>query len=209
MARWRQVAHGLIPGVCLLALSACSSMQPFPLPDGRLPNGEPAVDVAGFVRSLWPDAVPPAERTWRSVDFNTNVTWVTDTTARIEARGGPLTGIETVELRLLARAAGEGARLNYPRFKIIHLRDRNQASAGQLFGMPAFDAARTRHIGSYEDLVASRYERDWSMAPRAWTHPGLTAVVIFTREAPTRREPLFEVEQLYRNLVTDGEMEPR
>jgi putative transposase len=46
-------------------------------------------------------------------------------------------------------------------------------------------------------------------APRDWVHPGLTAAAIFTREAPTRRAPLFDVEQLYRNLVTDGEMEPR
>jgi hypothetical protein len=33
------------------------------------------------------------------------------------------------------------------------------------------------------------------------------AVVVFTEQAPTRRRPLFEVEDVYRNLVVDGEME--
>ena len=190
-----------------LALAGCGSMQPFPFPDGRTPDGEPVVDLWGVVRDFWPDPVAPEERTWRSVEFNTDVTWITDDTARIEARGGPLTGIETVELRLLARAAGEGAQRGASRFKIVHLRDRNYASAGRLFGGISYDAGRTTHIGSYPDLAASRYDRDWSAAPRAWTHPGLTAVVVFTDDAPTLRRPLFEVETVYRNLVADGVME--
>jgi hypothetical protein len=190
-------------GAGMLGASACA---PIPTPDWRLPDGEPVSDVAGFVRELWPDPVPPMERTWSKIEHNTAVTWITDDTARIEARGGPLTGIETVELRLLARAAGEGASRGASRFKIVHLRDRNYASAGRLFGMP-LEAGRTSHIGSYQDLAASRYERDWAAAPRAWAHPGLTAVVVFTEEQPTRRRPLFEVEDVYRNLVVDGVME--
>ena len=199
----------MAPG--LLALGGCSTMQPFPFPDGRLPDGEPVVDVVGALRELWPDPVPPAEQTWAKVESNTAVTWITDDTARIEARGGPLTGIETPKtpgsLRLLARAAAEGAERGRARFKIVHLRDRNYSAAGNLFGGLAFDAGRITHIGAYEDLAASRYDRDWSAAPRAWTHPGLTAVVVFTDEAPTRRRPLFEVEAVYRNLVVDGVME--
>ena len=195
----------------LIALGGCANMQPFPLPDGRTPQGEPVVDVVTAVQSLFPDPVDPMERTWDVVESNTKVTWITDDTVRIEARGGPLTGIETPEtsgsLRLLARAAGEGAARGHERFKITHLRDRNYASAGNLLGGVAFDAGRTTHIGAYEDLVASRYERDWSAAPRAWTSPGLTAVVVFTDAAPTRRRPLFDVEAVYRNLVVDGVME--
>jgi hypothetical protein len=38
-------------------------------------------------------------------------------------------------------------------------------------------------------------------------HPGLTAVVVYTDDAPTRRRPLFDVEAVYRNLVVDGVME--
>ena len=174
--------------------------------DLRREAAAPARDVAGFVRGLWPDPVPPAERTWRRIESNTAVTWIGDDTARIEARGGPFTGIETVELRLLARAAGEGAARRASRFKIVHLRDRKYAGAGRLFGFP-LEAGRTTHIGAYEDLVASRYERDWAAPPRAWVHPGLTAVVIFTEDDPTRRRPLFEVEETYRNLVMDGMME--
>lgn len=191
----------------LFALGGCAGMQPFPFPDGRTPEGEPVVDVVSALRSLFPDRVDPMERTWAKVESNTAVTWITDDTARIEARGGPLTGIETVELRLLARAAGEGAVRGHPRFKIVHLRDRNYSAAGNLLGGMAFDAGRTTHIGAYEDLAASRYERDWSAAPRAWTSPGLTAVVVFTEDAPTRRRPLFDVEAVYRNLVVDGVME--
>ncbi len=196
----------------LLALGGCQGMQPFPFPDGRTPDGEPVVDVVTAVRSLFPDPVDPMERTWDKVESNTAVTWITDDTARIEARGAPMTGIETVELRLLARAAAEGAERGHPRFKIVHLRDRNYSAAGNLLGGMAFDAGRTTHIGAYEDLAASRYERakkreNRSAAPRAWAHPGLTAVVVFTDEAPTRRRPLFEVEAVYRNLVVDGVME--
>lgn len=63
-----------------------------------------------------------------------------------------------------------------------------------------------------QDLAASRYDRakeleNRAAAPRAWTHPGLTAGVGFTDDAPTRRRPLFEVEAVYRNLLVDGVME--
>lgn len=207
MSSWSAAMRASVVTTGLIALGGCANMQPFPLPDGRTPDGEPVVDVVTAVRSLFPDPVDPAERAWAQVEHNTAVTWITDDTARIEARGAPLTGIETVELRLLARAAGEGAARGRERFKITHLRDRNYASAGNLFGAMAFEAGRTTHIGTYEDLVASRYERDWSAAPRAWGSPGLTAVVVFTDEAPTRRRPLFDVEAVYRNLVVDGVME--
>lgn len=206
-ADWSAAMRAGLMTTGLLALGGCGTLQPFPIPDGRTPEGERVVDVVSAVRSLFPDPVDPMERTWDTVESNTAVTWITDDTVRIEARGGPLTGIETVELRLLARAAGEGAARGRARFKITHLRDRNYSSAGNLFGGAAFDAGRTTHIGAYEDLVASRYERDWSAAPRAWTSPGLTAVVVYTDEAPTRRRPLFEVEAVYRNLVVDGVME--
>ncbi|MFP4520426.1 MAG: hypothetical protein ACLFQ5_13340, partial [Oceanicaulis sp.] len=139
----------------LLALGGRQGLQPFPFAGsdsgGRTPNGEPAGDGVTAVRSLFPDPVDPMERTWNKVESNTAVTWITDDTARIEARGGPLTGIETVELRLLARAAGEGAARGHPRFKIVHLRDRNYSAAGNLLGAMAFDAGRTTHIGAYED----------------------------------------------------------
>jgi hypothetical protein len=108
--------------------------------------------------------------------------------------------------RRVAGPGGEGAARGMERFKIVHLRDRNYAAAGNLFGGLAFDAGRTIHIGAYEDLAASRYERNWSAAPRAWTSPGLTAVVVYTNDTPTRRRPLFDVEAVYRNLVVDGVM---
>lgn len=74
------------------------------------------------------------------------------------------------------------------------------------------DVRRSRAEVQGGGFAASRYDRAKglevrSAAPRAWTHPGLTAVVIYTDEAPTRRRPLFEVEAVYRNLVADGVME--
>lgn len=74
------------------------------------------------------------------------------------------------------------------------------------------DARRSRAAVQGGGFAVSRYDRakelkDRSAAPRAWTHPGLTAVVVFTDDAPTRRRPLFEVETVYRNLVADGVME--
>lgn len=190
-----------------LALTAACA-QPFPRPDFRLPDGAPVQDVAGFVREFWPDPdpVPPEARTWRSIHFHTAVTGITADTVRIEARGAPLTGIETVELRLLARAAAEGIERGYDYFEITHLRDRNYASAGRLFGVP-LHAGRHDPIGSYTALAESRYERDWSAAPRAWTHPGLTAVVEYTDEPPTRHRERFEAGEVYRNLVSDGDLE--
>ena len=46
-----------------------------------------------------------------------------------------------------------------------------------------------------------------SAAPRAWTHPGLTAVVEYTDEPPTRHRERFEAGEVYRNLVSDGGLE--
>ncbi|WP_019961087.1 hypothetical protein [Woodsholea maritima] len=40
------------------------------------------------------------------------------------------------------------------------------AEGGRLFGYPAM-SARARSIGTYEDLVRERYERDWAAAPPA------------------------------------------
>ncbi|MEQ8404741.1 MAG: hypothetical protein RKE49_06570 [Oceanicaulis sp.] len=203
-----------------LALGGCANMQPVPPPrrtlGARTPGGEPVADGVTAVQSLFPDPVDPMKRTWAKGKSNTAVTWITDDTARIEARGGPLTGIETPNtsgsLRLLSRTAAEGAARGRARFKITHLRDRSYSSAGNLFGGMAFEAGRTPHIGADEDLTASRYERaktrsNRAAAPRAWGSPGLTAVVVFTDDAPTRRRPLFEVEAVYRNLVVDGVME--
>ena len=171
-----------------LALTAACA-QPFPRPDFRLPDGAPVQDVAGFVREFWPDPdpVPPEARTWRSIHFHTAVTGITADTVRIEARGAPLTGIETPNSslgspRLLARAAAEGIERGYDYFEITHLRDRNYASAGRLFA---------------EFLENSR----------AWTHPGLTAVVEYTDEPPTRHRERFEAGEVYRNLVSDGGLE--
>jgi len=87
---------------------------------------------------------------------------------------------------------------------------RSSCDAGRVFGLP-LGAGRSRPVGSYQDRAASRYERARPLitaaAARAWAHPGLTAVVVFTEDEPTRRRPLFEVEAVYRNLVVDGVME--
>lgn len=118
-------------------------------------------------------------------------------------------------------AAAEGLDRGYDYFEITHLRDRNYASAGRLFAESQCEsrarpgaghagplyAGSQDPIGSYAALAESRYERDWSAAPRAWTHPGLTAVIEYTNEPPTRYRERFEAGEVYRNLVSDGGLE--
>lgn len=40
-----------------LALTGCGSMQPFPFPDGRTPDGEPVVELENVYRNLVADGV--------------------------------------------------------------------------------------------------------------------------------------------------------
>lgn len=94
----------------------------------------------------------------------------------IDAWGPARTSLETVELRLLARAGAEVNKLGYTHFVILHVRDRNLPIAGSFSGASIFGSDEKR-IGTYEALVRDRYERDYGAAPRAWWNPGLTAVI--------------------------------
>lgn len=94
--------------------------------DGAQAEGLEVIDVVDIVKMLARlrpvapgrrDASAAAEDVWRSVYDATDVTGITDDTVRIEAHGGPLTGVETVELRLLARKA-RGAAMTVSRSSI-------------------------------------------------------------------------------------------
>ena len=45
------------------------------------------------------------------------------------------------------------------------------------------------------------------LVARACSHPGLTAVIRYSDVPPRRGRPKFNVEEVYRNLVVDGELE--
>lgn len=171
-------------------LSACSLV-----PDVNLPV--PNINLAGI---LGFDKTED-EKAWRLLESNSDVRRVSDDQLIIEAWGRPLTDMETIEIRLLARSGAEAARLGYSHFAILHLRDRNLPIAGGLYNDSIFGADE-QWIGSYDALVRSRYERDYSAAPRSWAGPGLTAVVQLLKDDDARSDEAFEAYALYENLKT-------
>ncbi|GGH05229.1 hypothetical protein GCM10007420_22120 [Glycocaulis albus] len=75
--------------------------------------------------------------------------------------------------------------------------------AGRLFGTPVY-GSQTVWIGSYEDYVANRYERDYAAAPRTWLRPGVAAVVVMLDEDDRRSRRAFDARAVYTSLVVEG-----
>ena len=139
------------------------------------------------------------EKAWTLLATFSDVRKVTEDEYVIEAWGRPMTDMEVVERRLLARAGAETVREGYTHFAFIHLRDRNLPIAGGIYSDSIFGADK-QWIGTYDELVRSRYERDFSAAPRNWAGPGLTAVMIPLNEGDPRWEKSFHAQSLYENL---------
>lgn len=174
--------------VCLLSVAGCSTTK-----------GEPTflsqvrTDVFGEKRS-------DEEKAWGDLLRNSDFKQVSHDRLIIEAWAAPNTGMDAVEQRLLARAAAEARSLGFDRFVILHIRDRNLPTAGALNTISIFGADEYE-IGSYEALVRSRYERDYSAAPRTWVRPGVTAIVkMMTAEQAAEYDETFDAVSLYEFL---------
>lgn len=138
----------------------------------------------------------PEATAYRSLKRNTSSQKVSADQMLIDAWGAPRTSLELVELRLLSRAGDEAYRAGYDRFFIRHIRDRNLPLAGGIFGASLLGGDLV-WIGSYEELIVSRYERDQAFAVRAWVNPGLTALVEFVGPSHSRYEKAFKALEVY------------
>lgn len=183
-----------LAGVLLAA--ACASTPKPPLPSLALPSFSVA-KLLGFDKSQ-------EQIAWEDLLRNSEVKQVSLDQFIVEAWGAPATDMEDVELRLLARTAAEAQRLGYERFAFVHIRDRNMPITGGLFSSSIYGFDRV-WIGRYNQLVESRYERDYAVAPRAWVNPGLTAIVQMVEPDHRRFEDSFQVEGLYQ-LLNGSEM---
>lgn len=189
MPRRRFFALSLAAGAAL-ALSACSSM----------PN--PVTAIGGAASSIFRDPRSQEIQSWEEIIAHTDVVRVSHERLAVEARGNPLEGGGTVDLRLLVRAAAETLRTEHSHFAIVHVRDRNAPIAGGMFGAGIY-GSETVWIGDYEGFVASRYERDYGAAPRAWMRPGVEAVILMLDESDRRAARAFEARAVYDNLIIE------
>lgn len=160
---------------------------------------------AGFVGSVFRDPRTREEQTWDEIVAYTDVFRVGEDRLQVEARGGPLAGGGTVDLRLLVRASAETLSQGFTHFAIVHVRDENAPIAGRLFGAPIY-GADTVWIGNYEDFVASRYERDYAAAPQAWFAPSTVAVVAMMNDDNRRANRAFNARAVYDSLKVRGGM---
>ncbi|WP_156947837.1 hypothetical protein [Hyphomonas sp. L-53-1-40] len=117
----------------------------------------------------------------------------------VEAWGNPGTGIDKIEMRVLARAASEALDSGYAHFALVHVSDRNLPMGGGL-GPAPIAGAEPVWIGDYESLVYNRYERDHAAAPRTWVLPGLRAVVVMLSEGDRRADRGFEASEVFDHL---------
>lgn len=180
---------GLMAGI---GLSACGSLAKIPTPE--------FTDWSTLFSNGWTDE----EQAWADLLRNSSVKQVEKDRLIVEAWGAPRTKMDAVELRLLSRAAIETRDLGYKRFVIVHIADRNMPIAGGLNSISIFGADEYV-IGSYEDLVRSRYERDYAAAPRAWINPGLTAIVLMlSTEDAQGYDETFDAVNLYEYLNRQG-----
>ena len=185
--------RNFFPGAVCAAfiLTACESTPASDRSALNLPNFNMA-KLLGFDRT-------DEEKAWSDLLRNSDVRPVGSNQILVEAWGAPATDMERVELRLLARAGAEADKLGFDRFAIVHIRDRNMPITGGIFSTPVYGAERT-WIGRYDELVESRYERDYAVAPRAWMNPGLTAIVQLVDDSHPRYDRAFKAMELYETL---------
>jgi len=174
-----------------LTLSGCASYTPPPPAPAQHQVDEAWTPSKGEMKA------------WRSLLFRTDVKQVASDRLIVEAWGRPVTGIDKIEFRLLARAAAEAQRLGYSHFVFVDVRDRNLPKAGGL--MPGIGIApEDAWIGSYEDLVHSRYEREEAAAPKTWLVPGLEGIVIMLNETDARMNKSFSASETFDYLGRSG-----
>ena len=176
------------------SLAGCSMITVVP---------EGAVSAAQYLGDVFRDPRTQQEQTWDEIIGNTDVSRIGADRLNVEARGAALAGGGIVDLRLLVRAGSETLSQGYTHFAIVHVRDRNLPISGRLLGSPIY-GSETVWIGSYENFVANRYERDYAAAPRAWIRPGMVAVVRMMNEDNRRSARAFNAREIYDSLVVDG-----
>ena len=170
---------------------------------GAVRNG--AGGLASSVGDVFRDPRTAEEQTWDEIVAYTEVFRIGADRLQLQASGGPLAGGGTVDLRLLVRASAETLTQGYSHFAIVHVRDDNMPIAGRLFGTPIY-GSETVWIGTYEDFVANRYERDYAAAPRAWVAPSMTAIIVMMNEDDRRSRRAFGARAVYESLKVRGGM---
>jgi len=178
-------------------LAGCASL--------RVPPPPSPGEIARNTRELFRDPRSQETQSWQEVREFTQVIPVGNDRLRIEARGGALAGGERVDLRLLVRASAETLERGYTHFAIVHIRDDNRLIGGALGSQPVY-GAETVWIGNYEELVASRYERDYGPGPWNWVDPVAIAVVLMMHEDDRRATRAFDASGVYRTLLVDHDL---
>lgn len=191
MMKTTRLAANIFSVLSLTILSACASAPRLPSFDVPLPRFSVA-ELFGWDKT-------DEEKAWIGLLNRSEVRQVGDDRLIVEAWGTVGTSMEVVELRILARAGAEVDRLGKSHFAIVHIRDRNKPVSNGLFGDSIFGADEL-WIGTYEELVRSRYERDYGFAARQWIGPALTAVVIALDEDDFGRKDAFEALNMYHTL---------
>lgn len=174
-----------------LLLSGCASKVP-PIPGAASPEAS----------AKW---VPSRQesKAWKSLVFRTEVKQVAADRLVIDAWGRPGKPIDSIEIRLLARAAAEAQRLGFSHFAIVQIQDRNLPKAGGL--MPSLGlSAEPVWIGSYEELVYNRFEREQAAPLKTLVVPGLEAVVVLLGEDHRKISRSFDAAQTFDLLGRTG-----
>ena len=165
---------------------------------------KPAPDIpASALEGRSVEEAKTEQKAWRQLLRNSKVRQVGQDRLLVQSWGSVGTTVDVLELRLLARAGAEANKLGKSHFAIVHIRDRSLSASGGLFDNPIYSADE-QWIGTYEDLVRNRYERDYSTSPVNWLEPGLTAVVIALDKDEITRKSAFNAWEMYASLNRDG-----
>lgn len=178
-----------VSGVAVAALSLCvvSACANKPPPFDK-PSATTAVEAP-----IWSKK---EKKAWKRLAKNSSIKQVADDQMVIDAWGGPLTDPEAIERRLLARAGAEAHRLGFSHFAIVQIADRNKPIYGG-FGPGLSFHDEDLWIGSYSELAATRFERDYASAARSWVNPGLTAVITMLPKGHEMAGESFEAYDAY------------
>ncbi|WP_155825664.1 hypothetical protein [Hirschia maritima] len=111
----------------------------------------------------------------------------------VESWGGVHTDADSLELRLLARAADATLRAGKENFAVVQLFDRNKADGGVMISDEVW-------IGSYSDIVASRFDRNLEGSLKDMVKPGLKAIIQIVDPSHPEATNTFKAQDTYDTL---------
>ena len=177
--------HFTIGLSAFLLISAC----------GSAPKPPPQPVLKAQDEAPWQPSRKEA-KAWKALMFRTQSTQVASDRLIIEAWGRPGKGVDSIEMRLLARAGAEAQQLGFSHFAIVQIQDRNLPKSGGLLPSTGL-ASGAIWIGTYEDLVYNRAEREQAASPRTWLVPGLEAVVVLLHEDHRKSGKSFDASETF------------